>query len=124
MKINIYVQPSASLEAQSPSMALNDRRAKEESIMNANVGGQRGEKRVSDGNYSGGRGPYPDPKRQHIEYNGPSLHSSQQRESIPQYQHTQGPLRNILWCSNQYCRRQKGHSVEDCFVLRTDDAEV
>jgi hypothetical protein len=110
------ITSQAVINAYKEQMALNDRKAKEESVMNANANGQRGEKRFSDNDYNGGRGNYPDPKRQRIEYNGPSLHSSQQRESIPQYRHTPGPSRGTLWCSNQFCRRQKGHSREDCFV--------
>jgi hypothetical protein len=74
----------AVINAYKEQMALNDRKAKEESVMNAGLNGPRGEKRGFD--IGGvGKGNYQDPKRQRIEYNGPSLHSSQQRESIPQY---------------------------------------
>jgi hypothetical protein len=110
------ITSQAVINAYKEQMALNDRKAKEESVMNTNANGQRGEKRFSDTDYNGGRGNYPDPKRQRIEYNGPSFHSSQLRESIPQYRHMPGPSRGTLWCSNQFCRRQKGHSIEDCFV--------
>jgi hypothetical protein len=107
----------AVINAYKEQMALNDRKAKEESVMNTNAGGQRGEKR---GFENGGRGSYQDPKRQRVEYNGPSLHSSLQRESIPQYRRPnvpQGPSRADQWCSNQFCRRPRGHIKENCFVF-------
>jgi hypothetical protein len=108
----------AVINAYKEQMALNDRKAKEESVMNANFNGARGEKRVFD-NSGSGKSNYQDPKRQRTEYNSPSLHSSQQRESIPQYRQVgvpQGSARADLWCSNQFCRRPRGHLKENCFV--------
>jgi hypothetical protein len=109
----------AVINAYKEQMALNNRKDKEESVMNANTSGSRGEKRGYDTG-GGRRNSYQDPKRQHTEYNGPSLHSSQQHESIPQYRPPsvpQGPNRADLYCSNQFCRRPRGHLKENCFVF-------